>query len=265
MQLFAIALLLVSLLLPHAVYADSEQSYKDYVYQFDEYRRKYSEFVVAKNEYEKFKSLTSETAALDKTKAMMWQRSQLLRAYMLLLVEKTSERPGIGESDKTTYRNLMNNEAQFLDGHGALIQSIASLSDANRITGDLVARYQIMQTAFRQVNLGIILGSLQELAKEYDELFATAQALFQQQRMAYSLTKQQTIERWILQIQNKKNLYQQKYDLLVSGNNTLATGSQDELERTYTNLLKQALEAKQYLAEGSSYIKEFSDAIKFIN
>src|SRR3972149_4862635 len=82
------------LLVPH-VFASSQQAYQDYLFQFDIYRQKYSEFTVSKNEYLKSKTLTSQTTALEKTIAMLSFRDLLLRAYLLLLNEKLNEDRGL--------------------------------------------------------------------------------------------------------------------------------------------------------------------------
>src|SRR3989344_5828917 len=96
MRRTALALVVILFLtLAGSVFATSQQAYQDYLYQFDLYRQRETDFRVAKTEYEKFRSLTSETTALEKTKLLLAQRDQLLRAYLLVLNEKLNEDKGL--------------------------------------------------------------------------------------------------------------------------------------------------------------------------
>ena len=67
------------------VNASSTQAYQDYLYQFDQYRSAYNNFSTAKSEYLKYKTLLSETTALDTTETMMTKRTQLLTSYLKFL------------------------------------------------------------------------------------------------------------------------------------------------------------------------------------
>lgn len=243
--------------------ADSERAYKDYLYQFDVYRQKNSEFTVAKNEYEKFRSLTSQATALEKTTAMLSQRDLLIRAYLLLLNEKLNEDRGLNLTDKSTYQSLIGNEVIFLDGHSKLVQSIGSLEDANNVSRDLESHNAVLQASIRQTITGISLGTLAVLSRQFDTTFADAKAIIASSRGIFTPQKQSTIDRWILQIQNIRSLYQQKIDTIHSQNSQVKgtnIDSQDELFRTMKKDLGQA---RQYLSEGSSFMGELVSALRY--
>lgn len=265
-RLFSLFIILVLfiLLVPFAQ-ADSERAYQDYLYQFDLYRQKNSEFTVAKNEYEKFKSLTSQTTALEKTTAMLSQRDLLIRAYLLLLNEKLNEDRGLNLTDKSTYQMLIGNEVTFLDGHSKLVTSIGSLEDANNVSRDLESHNAVLQASIRQTITGISLGTLAVLSRQFDTVFADAKAIISNNRGMFVPQKQATIDRWILQIQNVRSLYQQKIDTITRQNSQLkgtSIDSQDDLFRTMKNDLGQA---RQYLSEGSSFIGELLASLRFQN
>ena len=113
------ALLVLFLLTPFvfalSVRATSSQAYQDYLYQFDLYRQKYNDFQVAKNTYEKFNTLESQSLALSSTKTMLQQRNTLLHAYLLYLYERVGEHGGITPSNKQLYQSLLANELAFLE------------------------------------------------------------------------------------------------------------------------------------------------------
>lgn len=255
---------LFSLLVPLVV-ASSGTAYKDYLYQFDVYRNKYAEFKVAKNEYLKFKTLTSQTTALDKTKAMMSQRDQLLRAYLLLLNEKLNENAGISDSERNTYQTYIRNEVTFLEGHSKLVESIGSLEDAQETSRDLESHYAILSSSMRQTIAGISLGNLSVLARSFDIALADAKALVSTNRGIFTPEKQATLDRWLLQITNVRSLYQQKIESMRGLEQELRGTSIEEQNQQFVSIQRGVGEARQYLIDGASYVGELMTALKFQN
>ena len=258
--------LIVLLLLAFAghVLATSEQAYQDYLFQFDLYRQRETDFRVAKTEYEKFRSLTSETTALEKTKALLAQRAQLLRAYLLVLNEKLNEDRGLTSSEKALYQRLIQSEIVFLDGHILLIPAIGSLADAQKISEQQTDHYDILAAGIRQTIAGISLGQLAALAREYDAALSSAQAIIAANRGVFTPQKQATLDRWVLSISNKRSLYKQKVDS-INQQSSQMKGEIQEIERTFAQIQKDIAEARQYLAEGASFLGELVTALKYQN
>jgi len=263
-RLFVLFVLFVPflLLVPFA-YASPERAYQDYLYQFDLYRQKYSDFTIAKNEYEKFGSLTSQTEAITKSSAMLSGRDQLLRAYLLLLSEKLNEDRGLGDTQKSTYRTLINNEITFLDGHSTLVQSIGSLEDANNVSRELESHYAVLGASIRQTITGVSLGQLAILARQFDTAFADAKALLTTSRGTFTPQKQATIDRWLLQITNVRSLYQQKIDSIAAKNAQLKGNSIDSLDDIFREIKRDIGAAKQYLKEGNGFMGELIAALRY--
>lgn len=266
-RLFILLLLPVLLILPVLpvpfIYASSQRAYQDYLYQFDLYRQKYSDFTIAKNEYEKFGSLSSQTTALAKTSAMLSQRDQLLRAYLLLLNEKLNEDRGLGETQKATYRTLINNEIVFLDQHSSLVGSIGSLEDATSVSRELESHYAILQGSIRQTIVGVSLGQLTILARQFDQELADAKAILVGARGTFTPQKQATIDRWLLQITNVRSLYQQKIDSMTAKNAHLKDNSIDVLDDLFAEIKRELGQAKQYLIEGNGFMGELIEALRY--
>lgn len=253
-----------SLFMPIAK-ASSQQAYQDYLYQFDVYRQNYTDFKVAKNEYEKFKSLTSQSDALDKTRIMLSQRDQLLRAYLLLLNEKLNEDQGLESSQKQLYRTLLNNEIIFLNNHSTLVTAIGSLEDADQTSKKLESHYNVLQASLRQTIGGIALGELAIRAKAYDIALADAKALINTYRGTFIPEKQSTLDRWVLQISNTRSLYQQKVDEIAQNISQFQNADVGEQDRRFQRINKSVGEARQYLLDGSGYIRELVEALRFQN
>ncbi len=256
-------LLFVLTSLRNFAYASSDTAYQDYLYQFDLYRQTYTDFQVAKNEYQKFKSLESQTAALDKTRIMLVQRDNLLRAYLLLLNEKLNENRGMGASEKQLYQTLIRNEVTFLQNHAQLVPSLGSLADASSVSQQLESHYIILQKSMRQTIIGISVGNLGDVRRQFDQSVTMAQALINATRGIFTPQKQATMDRWLLQINNKRSLYQQKIDSINSTNASWDTNNLDEMNRKFLGLQQSIASAKQELQEGSSFLGELVNTLRY--
>lgn len=246
------------------VRADAKQAYKDYLYQFDEYRRMLNEFKVARGEYLKFKTLVSETTALAKTTAMLSQRDLLLRSYLLFLKEELKENTSLTPANRSLYDELMNKEVTFLDGHSKLVQEIQSLQDSEEISKQLSSHYAILQGNVVQTIVGLTLGDLAHANQLYSQSLSDAQFFIRDHRSEYAPEKQATLDRWLLQIKNKQSLYAQKIDAVTTKNNELKGASTEELSAILLQMQKSMGEAKQYLIEGTSFLGELRNALYYV-
>ncbi|HUD19868.1 MAG TPA: hypothetical protein VMR81_05485 [Patescibacteria group bacterium] len=251
------------LLVTHPVFATSAQAYQDFLYQFDVYRQNYSDFQVSKNEYQKFQSLTAQTDALAKTKTMLAERDQLLRSYLLLLDEKLAEDQGLTASTKVLYQTLVRNEASFLADDSSKIQAVASIPDAVQASSNLESHYNILQSSIKQILIGLGLGQLSLLSQYYDTNVKTAQTLIANYSGSMTPDKQQTVNRWILQIQNKRSFYQQKYDEITAEDTNLTARDSQGLDDKYNTMTQGLADARQYLVEGASYLVELKNELKY--
>lgn len=264
MKKFSVLLLIALIFIPVTfVLASSESSRKDYLFQFDLYRQKYTEFQISKNEYAKFKTLTSQTTALEKTRAMLAQRDQLLHAYLTFLAEKLAEDQGLSTTTKQLYVTLIGNELKFLETHAQMIPAIAMLEDASRVSQELESHYKVLQISIRQILAGLALGQLSIMGNMYDGTLRSAQTIVSSFGGTFTPAKQETINRWILQINNKRSFYQQKLDAIASMNVQLDASDLDDLDKKFSDMTQKMAEARQYLVEGAQFQIELKNALKY--
>ncbi len=259
---FLAPLILFLLLVPLAV-ASSSQAYRDYLYQFDVYRVNYADFKVAKNEYLKFKTLTSQTTALAKTKAMLAQRDQLLRAYLLLLNEKLYENPGVTDTERNAYLSLTRSEIGFLEQHATLVERIGSLDDAQDTSRELESHYAVLQASMHQTVAGLSLGELNQRVKLFDIALADAKALVETNRRVFPPEKQSTLDRWVLQITNTRSLFTQKVNNIRAFAENLRGGDMDSQSQYFIQIQRGVGEARQYLLDGTSFLGELVTALQY--
>lgn len=261
---YLVIFIVTSFILPwRQDFATSQTAYQDYLYQHDQYRLKLNNFKVARTEYLKYKTLLAETTALDTVKAMISQRDQLLRTYLLLLTEKMNENSGLTNTDKQLYQTLIQNENTFLQNHIALISSIGSLTDATNVSKELESHYLILSASMRQTITALSLGELSKLNTQYSTLFEALRNLVSANKGTVSAEKQSTIDRWMLQINNKQNLYEQKAEQILLASGQLKSVSEQELDASSLEIQKKLGEAKQYLSEGTSYMQELMNLLRY--
>lgn len=247
------------------VFATSASSYKDYLFQFDSYRTKQNNFKVARTEYLKYKTLLSETTALDTVKAMLSQQDQLLRSYLLFLNEKLNENTGLSSTEKNLYQTLIQNEVKFLETHAALIPSIGSLADATDVSKQLESHYMVLQISIRQTIIALGIGDLTKLNNEFITSYNALQTLAKSNEAGFSPEKQGTIDRWLLQINNKQSLFQQKMTQISTANSQIKGSTESDMNTMFVGVQKNLGEAKQYLTEGKSYMQELINLLRYQN
>lgn len=247
------------------VFASSQTAYKDYLYQFDTYRTKQNNFKVARTEYLKYKTLLSETTALDTVKAMLTQQDQLLRSYLLFLNEKLTENTGLSASDKNLYQTLIQNEVKFLETHAALIPSIGSLADATDVSKQLESHYLVLQISIRQTIIVLGQGDLAKLNNDFTVTYNTLKDLAKSNSAGFTPEKQNTIDRWLLQIANKQSLFEQKMTQISTANSKIKGTTESDMNTMFVGVQKNLGEAKQYLTEGKSYMQELINLLRYQN
>lgn len=243
--------------------ASSQTAYQDYLYQSDVYRQKYTDFQIAKNEYLKFNTLASQTDAISKTSAMLSQRSLLLRSFLLLLNEKVNESPELLSTETDLYHTYIKNEVAFLENHSQFVGSVQSIKDEEKASNQLEDHYDVLLTEMQQISLGVKLAKLRALGNSYSQEMLTAKALIDQVKAELPIDKQTTIDRWFVQISNKRTIFLQKIDSINRHILSLKSSEVRDLDSNATSIQNELSDAQKELVEGLSYIKELINAMRF--
>ncbi len=253
----------ICFLKPKTVQASSDRAYQDYLFQSDQYRQKNNDFTVAKNEYLKFKTLASESTAVVKARDMLAQRSLLLRAYLLLLKEKIDESPTMSSSDRQLYLELITNEVAFLETHSKFVESVGSIADASKASEQLEFHYSVLALSIRQIILGLTTARLTELGDAYSGIMINSQILLNVAKQELPLDRQITLDRWFQKISDKRTLFLQHVDTINQANKALKGSNMQDIQTKFLEALPYAVQAKQDLTEGTSYLGELLNAMRY--
>lgn len=261
--IFSFVVLFVALFWTPSIFASSEKAYQDYLYQFDLYRQKFNDFQISRNEYLKFKSLSAESIAIQKTREMLSQRSLLFKAYLFLLNEKIAESPSLTAQERDFYTGSIRTEVDFLETHSQFVSSVQTIQDAIKASQQLEGRYTVIQTIMRQTVLGLNLARLRVLAEDYNARMVEAKTLVEEARKEFPAERQATLDRWFNQIGNKRTLYNQKQETITQTISSMKGNSIKDLDQKFADTLKRITEAQQELKEGTSYMTELANAMKY--
>lgn len=238
------------------VQASSNTAYQDFVYQFDLYRNIYNEFSIAKNEYEKYQSLSSKQSAIDKTREMLTQRAETLRVYILLLIERLGEDQGLSSSAKLHYNELLAEELQFLINHKENTKTPQTIESAEQISATLESHDTSLQTTIRQVIVGISIGQLNSVYEEYRQNLSNLRTVVETYADRLTPSRLSIAGSWIEQIENNGSAFQESIQLIQTSSDTLSETNTRTLNEAYRTMQKQLADAKILLVLGTSYMKE---------
>ncbi len=93
------------------------QEETDYLFQYEEYRTAYDNFLVARDKYSKYKTLTARDEALEKTKKIILQRAEVLRTYFIALRSKVANATISPLTLKEETVKKLDEEIKWLDQH----------------------------------------------------------------------------------------------------------------------------------------------------
>lgn len=242
------------LLLVTFVRADFNSVYQDYLGNYDQYRARLTDFLVAKNRYLSYRTLVSQKEALVTGQALLTTRNQTVTGYLKILLEKNT-----GES----FRRLIDEELSFYAEKEDVFTAAGSLEDLKKISSTIENHYSQTELLARRVIASLILQRLRDLEKRLADLEKDFRAEVDSLRTGGKDVT--TVDRWLLSAYNKRLMAEDKIrqveKLADSLTEIRVDQSTQKLKETQTVLF----EANQYLKEALSYLKEIKEEIKYGN
>jgi len=247
-NLFLILLFVVScLLLVRNARADYNGALGAYNSIFETYRSAYADYVSAKNSYLTYKTLNSQTLAIEKTKIFLKTRDDLLISYYTLLKEKLALTPGIPLYDKNLKNSVIDERVLFLTNHKSTIDAVSSLPDLVQNSKQVDSVQKDLKDETSQI-LGLIL--IGKVKDQSDKLSSSIGIISTYTNEIKSTGKDVSkLERWLLETNYKRDLAETKLkDARVLF---------DNLKEKYSeNSEKNFLEGRNTVTEGNQYLKE---------
>ena len=237
----------------------ASQAVADYVYNYNQYRQADNAYIVAKNEYLTYGTLTAKQKALDATKSMITWRNDVIRTYLIALRQTLLETPGLTPADTESVVGTINTQISWVEGQKAVILSAGTLDDLVKLSQTLENKYPELENTYYTA-LTTILSGRENIENQYiTYLTNSINNTITQAGAAGAQTD--VLSRWLLEAQTRLDRAGEKHtealntlDKITSQNavfNTSAT------KASLFNQLQSSLQQENiYLKEAVSYLSE---------
>lgn len=233
---------------------DEDRARSDYLFQYANYAEAYQAYKTAKETYQKFSTITAQKEAVEKTKAVLILRAEVLRTYLqrlkLRLISKRQLDSGLRESEV----GKLEATQAFLETHKANVEKINSLAEVNAESGRLEREANSISDLSYEVLGYVLIGEIQGLE-------VRARLLLEEQQKATE-AKDRSFEEGVSEINRKLTQVRVTADranqILAdyqSGKTKTATKGQ----AVYQAVQAEMRRAKTTLKEATQLIKELKN------
>jgi len=243
-------LFLFAFLFPLSVSADYQSAYNDYSYNYTVYRTTYNDYQVAKSTFLTYHTLTAQNDAVNKLRAVLKARNQVMFVYFDLLQEKLNGTPGVPDDAKTTFGKVKESEKTWLTDHQKKIDAAASLDDLNSASSEFESRYHQMDTETKQAIGSVLSAKENTLGSKVDTFITDLQTKTAEIRQSGENTS--FADRGVIDTKNKLNLFRTK----LSAANDIFYPKYNSDQIDIFKGEQQFTQANQYLREAVSFLKE---------
>lgn len=259
------ALGIVLFLLPQKSYSeekifDADKAFQDYLYNYNLYRESHSEYIIAKESYLKYQTLTSKNTALEKTRLMLKNQDEVIKTYLTALRLKLAEVSGITNYGQNVLYLRVDEEIPWFKKHQESLNSAGTLEDLVSLSEDGKGQYQKTEILAYQT-LGTILTSKQGVL--YEEISQRIKELKEKigEIRAKGDKNTSLAERWLLEAENRLTRSQEKQFSAQQLLTQMKTNNFNK-NKSYNEAQFTIEESHQYLKEANSYLKEVIRELK---
>jgi len=233
----------------------------------EEYRKAHDEYVLARSQYIKFGTLTSQNNAKDATIEMLQARDDVLVTYLTAVKEKINETKGVEDAAKESLNFRLNEEITWFGNHLEKQPSAGTLDDLANDSDEASERFSdttpLIYEALFEISSGKVNDFQERLNSVFEGTRIKANQIKEEDRKEYKFSsrKVQLMDRWVLETENRAVRSEEKQQEAYEKIATLEQESRDK-QRIYNEGLVLLNESQQYLKEASSFVKEIIKEIK---
>lgn len=239
---------------------DFPKAYQDYLYNYNLYRTSHDKYLSAKNEYLAYKTLTSETRALEATREMLKNRTRTLQTYLTAIRMKLGETTGIINYQQNLEYLKLDTETNWLSLHQESLSQPGSIADLLQQSSPLEEKYPQIELLSYQT-LGTILGGKENSLRER----VSTQAAKIEEKITEMKNEGEDVaklERWLTEAKKKIARSEEKQveaELILKN----IKPSEQDKKREFSKAQIAFEESNQSLKEGVSFLSELIQEIKY--
>ncbi|MFH1840842.1 MAG: hypothetical protein ABH807_01670 [Candidatus Shapirobacteria bacterium] len=236
-----------------------EQSYQNYTFNYDQYRQSHRDYVITRQAYLSYLTLTAKSEAQNKTLLLLEERDETLKSYLAALKDKINESEGLSTQEKAGYTSQLENEIIWYEDHHNRLPSAGTLEDLVDSSNEVREHYRNTEILMYQVLTAVLSGKENFWRNRViDQVLAIKSNLARiKQEGGKDIDK---VERWVLEAENRITRSQEKQQ---KANEKMAEMNNSSNRNEIYNQSQFALtESHQYLKEANSYLRELIREIK---
>jgi len=258
--IFSTLLFFYSFTLVRAQEFNFSRAYNDYIFNYNQYRQSYSDFVAAKEAYLAYQTLTSKNTALEKTQKILKDEDEVIKTYLTALRMKVAETTGISSDEQNIVLLKLDNEVSWYGKHKDNLSSAATLEDLVDSSKKMSGQYKNTEVLIYQTLGTILSGRENDFRNQINNKIQDLKGKIGEIRQKGDKDTS-TAERWLLEAENRLTRSQEKQ---FAAQQILAKikSTDTEKNQSYDKAQFTLEESHQYLKEANSYLKEVLREIK---
>ena len=237
-----------------------DRAFEDYTYQYKEYLENHKEYVIAKNQYQTYETLTTQTIALEQTAKMLSARDKVVRTYLLAIQAYMEKEADLNQPTLSALYLELGREAIWFEDHEKKLAGAATLADMTSVAKEAETRYTTTEKSIYTSFFQIYSYKEEQLHQKIALQIEAIDGLISRLRLE-DKKDTGTIERWLLEAKKQKLLGEEK--LASAQKFTLEKARDSKAKRALYNTHVQLLETShQYLKEANLNLTEIITEIK---
>jgi hypothetical protein len=223
-----------------------------------------TEYKIAKNTYETYYTLSSLTQVLQKSKAYLETRDNLIIKHFAMLNAKL-DLVNIDNNQKDSLIQILNSEVTFFTNHLTLIQSISTINDVNNVSKKAEGEFIQANIKSKQILGNILISKVSATLTPYTNLMQDVENKIADLKLR-KLKNQTTIdklERWMVEVKNKKILAENNISQNLNDLSNLSKSNEQNIEKNFDEIRINIIQGHLYLKEGTNFMSEILTEIKY--
>lgn len=244
-----------------------DNAYQEYSLEVEEYRNAHDEYVLARSQYLKFRTLTSTNNAKDAAIVMLQARDDVVISYFKAVKEKAAETQGIPDATRDALNIRIDEETIWFSDHRGRSSSAGSLDDIVKDSDEAKKRFESVDSLIYEVLSDVASGKISRFRERLNESFSSVSTKVgeireeERDEFSFSTRKLELIDRWIFETENRITRSEQK-QAEADEKITEFSGEKKKNAPTHNEVLSILGESQQYLKEASLFVKEIIREIK---
>lgn len=247
-----------------------DKVYQTYISSVEVYKISHSEYVLARAQYLRYRSLTSQEGAQVKTIEMLRKRDEVVISYLKAIKERLRESVGVEQITKNDLSVRIDEDIGWFSDHQNRVSSAVTLKDLVKDSDEAEKRFEGVMPLFYEVLSTVSLGLLTDyddrLTNQLVGIRSKVESISKDERGEYQLDlrKMQLIEKWIFESESRMLRSAEKRSESQEMISDIR-GLKKVTLRSYDNIIIKISEVRQHLKEAVTFMTEILREVKTVS